>query len=77
MFKHEIAGDLRLAEQRWMRVPLASRYSGFSRASLYRLMAEGQIRSASVRGKGKARGIRVVDKASIDELLEKLADTPE
>jgi hypothetical protein len=77
MFTHELAKDLQLAEQRWLRVPLASRYSGISRATLYRLMSEGIIKSASLRGKGKARGIRVIDKISIDELLESLAGAPE
>ena len=75
MFKHEVAEDLWVAEQRWLRVPLASRYAGISRATLYRLMSEGVIRSVSLRGRDKTRGVRVIDKTSLDTLLESLAGT--
>jgi hypothetical protein len=71
MFSHEIAQSLPTWLPRWFRVPVAVDYSGLSRAKLYVLMAEGQIKSASVRLKGRRRGIRVVDRLSIDEFLEK------
>lgn len=57
---------------RWLGVLAAVRYSSISRARLYTLMAEGQIRSASVRAKGTTRGHRVVDRKSIDAFLESL-----
>ena len=69
MFAHEIVQDPATVQPRWMKVPAAVRYSGLSRARLYILLASGEIRSASVRFKGKLRGIRVVDRESIDEFL--------
>jgi hypothetical protein len=62
-----------MVEQRWLRVPDAIKYSGLSRAAIYRLMTEGQIRSASVRNRGRSRGARVIDKTSIDEMFENLS----
>jgi hypothetical protein len=69
MFAHEIVQDPTTLQPRWLKVPAAVSYSGLSRARLYILLAEGQIKSASVRFKGKLRGIRVVDRESIDEFL--------
>jgi hypothetical protein len=69
MLSREIVEDPTTLQPRWMKVPAAVRYSGLSRARLYILLASGEIRSASVRFKGKARGIRIVDRESIDEFL--------
>jgi hypothetical protein len=60
---------------RWLRVPVAVTYSGLSRARLYTLLAEGQIRSASIRAKGRRRGIRLIDRLSIDQFIEKNVTT--
>jgi hypothetical protein len=57
---------------RWLGVLAAVRYSSISRARLYTLMAEGEIRSASVRSKGATRGHRIIDRKSIDAFLESL-----
>ena len=57
---------------RWLGVQAAVGYSSISRARLYTLMAEGQIKSASVRAKGTTRGHRVIDRRSIDAFLEAL-----
>ena len=69
MFSHEIVQDPATLQPRWLKVPAAVSYSGLSRAKLYILLASGEIRSASVRIKGKVRGIRVIDRESIDEFL--------
>jgi hypothetical protein len=42
---------------------------GFPRTSLYRLMAEGKIKSVSLRKPGGLRGKRLFDWASIREFL--------
>jgi hypothetical protein len=69
MFAKEIVQDPATLRPRWLKVPAAVSYSGLSRAKLYLLLASGEIRSASVRVKGKIRGIRVIDRESIDEFL--------
>jgi hypothetical protein len=71
MFAHEIVEDPATLRPRWMKVPAAVRYSGLSRAKLYILLASGEIRSASVRIKGKDRGIRIIDRESIDKFLSR------
>lgn len=62
------------AQIKWMRVPDAVRYSGMSRAKLYQLMAEGKIKTASVRQKGNLRGLRLFSVESIDAFLESFVE---
>jgi hypothetical protein len=70
MLSSEIVQDPATLPPRWLKIPPAVAYSGLSRARLYTLLAEGQIKSASVYSKGKQRGIRIVDRESIDRFLE-------
>ena len=63
------------AQIKWMRVPDAVRYSGMSRAKLYQLMAEGKIKTASVRQKGNLRGLRLFSGESIDAFLESFVES--
>jgi hypothetical protein len=71
MFSHEIIENPTTLQPRWLKVPVAVSYSGINRARLYTLLAEGQIKSASVRSKGRFRGIRIIDRESIDQFIEK------
>jgi hypothetical protein len=71
MFSHEIVEDLATLQPPWLKVPAAVSYSGINRAKLYILMAEGQIKSASVCSRGSSRGIRLVDRLSLDAFLTK------
>jgi hypothetical protein len=77
MFAKEIVSDPARIEPRWLRVPAAVAYSGFSRAKLFILLSEGQIKSVSVTSAGKTRGIRIVDRWSIDAFLTSLAKKQE
>jgi hypothetical protein len=70
MFAHEIVSDLSQIESRWLSVGHACRYSGISRAQLYKLLSQGIIKSASVRSsRGASRGIRIIDRVALDEYL--------
>jgi hypothetical protein len=56
---------------RWLRIPAAVKYSGFSRSKLYELLSEGRIRSICVKSQKLAqRGIRLIDRDSIDLFIE-------
>ena len=56
---------------RWLRIPAAVKYSGLSRSRLYELLSEGKIRSICVKSqKWAQRGIRLIDRESIDSFLE-------
>jgi hypothetical protein len=73
VFNREIVSDPPRIEPRWLRIPAAVAYSGFSRAKLFTLLSERLIESVSVVSAGKRRGIRVVDRLSIDEFLSSLS----
>jgi hypothetical protein len=62
---------------KWLRVPDAVKYSGLSRSLLYRLMAEGQIKSVCVRKRGNTRGARLLSAESIDAFIESYAQSKE
>jgi len=58
---------------RWLRIPSAVKYSGLSRSRLYELLAQGRIRSICLRSRRDAlRGVRLVDRKSIDLFMESL-----
>jgi hypothetical protein len=58
---------------RWLRVKTAVGYAGISRARLFMLMAEGKIPSVKVTSRGRARGIRLIDRLELDRYLEGLS----
>jgi hypothetical protein len=59
---------------RWLRIPVAVRYSGINRSRLFRLIAEGAIKSACLKEhRGAKRGLRLVDRFSLDLHLETLS----
>jgi hypothetical protein len=56
---------------RWLRIPTAVKYAGLSRSKLYELLSEGRIRSVCVKShKGAERGVRLIDRESIDLFME-------
>ena len=55
---------------RWLRIPAAVKYSGLSRSRLYDLISEKRIKSICVKAhKGAARGVRLLDRESIDSFM--------
>jgi hypothetical protein len=59
---------------RWLRIPAAVKYSGINRSRLFKLLAEGIVRSASLKERrGAKRGLRLIDRFSLDLFLETLA----
>src|SRR6266481_8611729 len=74
MFTTEIQQDVHSGpvtlNPRWLRIPAAVKYSGLSRARLYELLAQGPIKSICLKSrKGAQRGIRLIDKESIDAFM--------
>lgn len=57
----------------WIRSPKSGseHYTGFSRAKLYALMAEGSIRSTSIKDSGAVKGTRLFHLPSILAFIEK------
>lgn len=59
---------------RYIRVQHALQSYPFKRAKLYELLASGAIKSFVLKAKGATRGIRIIDRYSIDEFLAKAAE---
>jgi hypothetical protein len=60
---------------RWLRIPSAVKYAGLSRSRLYKLLAEGRIKSICVKShNGALRGVRLVDRESIDLFMQSLQE---
>jgi hypothetical protein len=58
---------------RWLRVPQAMKYSGINRSRLFKLIKDGQVASACLQEHPKSkRGLRLIDRLSLDLLLERL-----
>jgi hypothetical protein len=59
---------------RWLRIPGAVAYSGINRSRLFKLLAQGVIKSACLKEhRGAKRGLRLIDRFSLDLYLEKLS----
>jgi hypothetical protein len=59
---------------RWLRINAAVKYSGINRSRLFKLIAEGAVRTASLKEhRGAKRGLRLIDRFSLDLFLETLA----
>jgi hypothetical protein len=60
---------------RWLRIPSAVKYSGLSRSRLYELLAQRRIKSICSKSHNNAlRGVRLVDRESIDLFMESLRE---
>jgi len=59
----------------WVRAPSRGQeyFSGFGRSKLYTLAAAGLIRSVSIRGEGKQKGVRLFHLQSILDYIERSA----
>jgi len=57
----------------WGRIPDVIRLFGIKRTHLFQLIAEGKIKSVSLRKRGNARGIRIISCDSVRTMLETLA----
>ena len=59
-----------LSQPAWLTILDASRYSGLSRSLLYRHLDEQNLISSTVCLKGRSRGRRLIQRASLDALIE-------
>jgi hypothetical protein len=58
-------------EPHWLKIPGAVRYSSLSRSKLYLEIDRGNIRSICLRDKDKTRGVRLVERSSLESYLAK------
>jgi len=60
---------------RWLRVQQVLDFYPFKRAKLYELLTRGVIRSFALKEQGKTRGIRLIDRDSLDAYLQTASET--
>jgi hypothetical protein len=58
----------------WARIPEVVQRFGIKRTRLFELIADGQIKSVSLRRPGCVRGVRIINCDSVRSLLEALAN---
>ena len=54
----------------WFPIAAAAHYSGLSRALLYEHIADGSLVSSTVKRPGRLRGRRLIQRSSLDRLIE-------
>jgi excisionase family DNA binding protein len=50
----------------WMTVRQATQYANISRSRLYNLIRDKEVRSVSIKRRGRTRGMRYVSRLSLD-----------
>jgi len=53
----------------WLRVEQVQALYGLSRSKVFELIREGQVTAAYVSYPGKSRGVRLISRESLDELI--------
>ncbi|MDA7654430.1 helix-turn-helix domain-containing protein [Akkermansiaceae bacterium] len=53
----------------WLRVEQVQALYGLSRSKVFELIREGQVIAASLLSPGKSRGVRLISRESLDELI--------
>jgi hypothetical protein len=61
---------------RWLRIPQAIGYSGIGERTLEKLISSGQVVSAHVLLPGNTRGVRLIDRQSLDAFIESAISNP-
>ncbi len=56
-------------EAEFLRIPDAVKFSGVSRSVLYRMIKDGSLPSKNLRAKGAIRGIRLISKHVLRDVL--------
>lgn len=73
MTTEPIAPAATMPEPEWIRIKQASAWCGMCRSVLYNLMADGKIRSVSMRERGATKGTRLISFPSLKAFLESKA----
>jgi predicted DNA-binding transcriptional regulator AlpA len=68
--QEQVTGNSPALVPRWLRIPAAVKYSGLCRSHLYELIAKRKIKSICLKShKLNTRGVRLIDRESIDQLM--------
>jgi hypothetical protein len=68
-FLDEAKNDTSTVSPKWLRVEQVRALYGLSRSKVFELIREHQVVAASLSSPGKTRGVRLVSRESLDELI--------
>ncbi|MDB4585925.1 helix-turn-helix domain-containing protein, partial [Akkermansiaceae bacterium] len=68
-FLEEATNDTSTISPQWLRVEQVQALYGLSRSKVFELIREDQIEAASLTSHGKSRGVRLISRESLDELI--------
>lgn len=69
--------DTTIKPVKWFRVEAAVRTYGISRSTIYELLKQGRVKSASLRKPGNISGSRLISAESLDAYIESMIEKPE
>jgi hypothetical protein len=69
----ESTGAILPVEPEWLRISDAIRVCGIGRSTLYALIKSGEVKSASLRKRNRTRGIRLINRDSLNAYIESFA----
>jgi len=61
---------LKKENEGWLRIAGAIEFSNIGKTTLYELINDGSIKSSVIKKRGNTRGIRLIEKASLQAFLE-------
>ena len=68
-FLEEAASNTSTVSQQWLRVEQVQALYGLSRSKVFELIREDQVVASSLSSPGKSRGVRLISRKSLDELI--------
>ncbi|MDB4488229.1 helix-turn-helix domain-containing protein [bacterium] len=68
-FIEEATNKTPAVSPQWLRVEQVQALYGLSRSKVFELIREGQVIAASLSSPGKSRGVRLISRESLDELI--------
>jgi hypothetical protein len=68
-FLEEAMNHKSTVSPQWLRVAQVQALYGLSRSKVFELIREDQVTASSVSSPGKSRGVRLISRKSLDELI--------
>ena len=68
-FLEEATNHKSTVSPEWLRVEQVQALYGLSRSKVFELVREDQVTAASLLSPGKSRGVRLISRESLDELI--------
>ena len=67
--RNAVINETSIVSPEWLRVEQVQALYGLSRSKVFELIREDQIEAASLTSHGKSRGVRLISRKSLEELI--------